>query len=60
MLDAKQRAEIDQAMAAMVEMFPPLWRRLYEGCKAEGFSEVDSLSLLKTYILSQCRNVPMG
>ena len=55
-MDEKQRAELDQAQAFLAEYLPPTWRNLYEGCKREGFSELESLGLLKTYILSQAAN----
>ena len=53
MLDAKQRAEIDQSMAAMVELLPPMWRGLYTTSLDQGFTETESFALLKVYILSQ-------
>lgn len=56
MLDDKIRSELDQASAAMVEMLPPLWRRLYQKCIEVGFTETASLQLVKTYILSAGTN----
>lgn len=55
MLDPKQQSEVDQSAAYLGEAFPPLWRRLYENCIERGFSESESLKLVQTYILSQCR-----
>ncbi len=45
---------MDQAAAFLGDTFPPLWRRLYEGNLSQGFTEVESLKLVQTYILSQC------
>lgn len=56
MLDDALRAKLDQASATLVEMFPPLWRQLYDGCAKEGFSDSESLELVKAYILSQAAN----
>ena len=56
MLDAKLRAEIDQSFEMMVEMLPPLWRGLFEGCKAKGFTDDQAMELVKIYILSQGSN----
>ena len=56
MLDAKVRAEIDQSFEMMVEIFPPLWRGLFEGCREKGFTEEQAMELVKTYILSQGSN----
>ena len=53
MLNDKERAELDQVMAACAEMFPRMCRSLYEGLKAEGFTEEQSFRLLIAYILSQ-------
>ena len=36
----------------MGDSFPPLWRRLYEGCIAAGFTEEQALALVKVYIFS--------
>ena len=53
MLDDAERANYEQAEALLVELFPPLWRQLYDGCVKQGFTEEQSLALLKAYILSQ-------
>jgi len=53
MLDEKLRAELDQASAGLIELFPPLWWGLFQSCIAEGFTEVQALELVKAYILSQ-------
>ncbi|MCK9569130.1 hypothetical protein M0R72_09325 [Candidatus Pacearchaeota archaeon] len=53
MLNDKERAELDQAMAACAEMFPRMWRSLYEGLKSEGFTEEQAMRLLIAHILSQ-------
>lgn len=54
MLDQKMAAMIEQGRATMIEYMPPLWRGLYEASIREGFSQSESLELLKAYILSQC------
>ena len=53
MLNDKQRSDLEQAIAGMREVFPSSWRQLYEGCIEEGFTEKQSMDLVKTYILSQ-------
>ena len=52
MLDDKTRAELDQAVAALIELYPPTWRGLYLGCVSEGFTPDEALALVKTHILS--------
>lgn len=56
MLDDKVRAELDQSRAAIIEVFPSIWRGLYLACVKEGFSELEAMELVKTYILSQGNN----
>lgn len=53
MLDAKMNSQLEQSRAALGEYMPPLWRALYDGCLASGFTEPQSLELVKAYILSQ-------
>lgn len=53
MLDEKLRAELDQAIAGMKEMMPPLWRQLFESCQEVGFDKGQALELVKAYILAQ-------
>lgn len=45
-------SRFDQSAAFMGDSFPPLWRRLYEGCIAAGFTEEQALALVKVYIFS--------
>ena len=52
MLDEKMQAMVEQAQATMVEMWPPLWKQLYQKCMKEGFNENQSMELVKAYILS--------
>ena len=52
MLSDKLRAIVDQNKAFVVESFPPLWRQLFLRCVEVGFSESESLELVKIYILS--------
>lgn len=54
-LDPKEAAKMDQAMAAVTEMFPPLWRGLYTRLVSQGFSEFQALELVKAYITASCR-----
>jgi len=53
MIDDKMRADFDQGIAAMMELWPPMWRQLFDRLKEEGFTEQQAMDLLKTYILSQ-------
>jgi len=52
-VDPKKQAEIDQAVAGLIDTFPHTWRLLYLSLLTEGFSESQSLELVKTWILSQ-------
>jgi hypothetical protein len=52
----KQRAEVDQAAAWLVDSLPPLWHNLYKQCRKEGFTELQAFELVKTYILAQATN----
>jgi len=52
MLDDKIRSEVEQAQAAMVELWPSLWRQLFLRNIEEGFTEGQSMDLVKAYILS--------
>jgi hypothetical protein len=52
MINPKQRAELEQAQAMLVETLPPLWRGLYLNSVKEGFTKVQALELVKTFILS--------
>lgn len=53
-LTPEELAECDESSATLADYFAPFWRRLFENCAKEGFSEHDSLRLVQTYILSQC------
>jgi hypothetical protein len=53
MLDPKKQHEIEQAFAALVEHYPALWRSIYIKCTEEGFSPIEAMDLVKTYILAQ-------
>lgn len=48
----KDLQKLEQGRAMIVDHLPPLWRGLYEGLQKEGFDQVLSFELLKTYILS--------
>jgi hypothetical protein len=42
----------EQSSTALSDMFPPLWKALYDKCIAEGFTEAQAMELLKVFILS--------
>lgn len=46
----KKRAKLDQAIAKGTEMFPMVWRSLYENCLIHKFTEEQALKLVCTYI----------
>jgi hypothetical protein len=52
MLDAKQRAEFDQSVAQFAELFPAVCWQAFERLKVEGFSEVQAMEIVKTYVLA--------
>ena len=58
MLDGKQQAELEQSIAAQIEMFPPLWRGVFLGCKKEGFTDEQSMELVKTMIMKDSMHGP--
>lgn len=55
MLDEKITAALDQGIAAISEMCPPLWWGLYEGCKKQGFSDDQAMEILKTIVAQTIR-----
>lgn len=46
----KDAHNFDQNAAFLGDSFPPLWKRLFDGCVSVGFTELQSMELLKTYI----------
>jgi len=44
------KAEAEQAQAWLCDTLPPMWKRMYDRLISEGFSEKQSLTLLKTYV----------
>lgn len=46
--------KIDQGMAMLADILPPMWRRIYRANREAGWDETKSFQLLQTYILSQC------
>ena len=56
MLDPKKQHDLEQAFACFTEYYPSLWRGIYLKCVEEGFTPIESLDLVKTYILSQNPN----
>ena len=56
MINEKLRAEIDQAISFMIEVYPVQWRQLYLKLIEEGFTKVEALDLVKTFITTNCKN----
>jgi len=54
-MDPKQRAEMDQSLALMIDYYPTQWRQLYQRMLDEGFTKAEALEILKTYIDTSCR-----
>jgi hypothetical protein len=54
-LDPRESAKMDQALAAVTEIFPPLWHGLYVRLIRQGFNETQALELVKAYIAASCR-----
>ncbi|KKM86805.1 hypothetical protein LCGC14_1275260 [marine sediment metagenome] len=44
--------DLEQSIAVMGDMFPPLWRKMYTRSIEEGFTEEQAFALVQTYILS--------
>ena len=51
MLDEAKRAEIDQMMTEVNEVYPAMMWGLYKGYQEQGFSELQSFELVNTHIL---------
>ena len=51
---AQTAAERVAVVDGLVDLLPPVWRKLFLRSVAEGFTETESFMLLQTYILSQC------
>lgn len=51
---ANRQRQLDEAVTQATDLFPPMWRSLHDKCRSEGFSDSESLQLVKAYILSQC------
>lgn len=54
MIDDKKRAEFDQISAGFNELVVAGWRRTYLQLVKDGFTEEESLDILKTYITTSC------
>ena len=52
MLDPKQISSFDQASSSIIETIPSFIRNLYLKFVEEGFSEQQSMELVKTYLQS--------
>jgi len=55
MLDPQIQAEFDQSAKLLGDNLPPLWKKLFDGCIKEGFTEIQAMELVKTYIMSLSR-----
>ena len=54
MLNDEKRRELDQAMAAICEFLPPVWRQLYVKLVEEQFTRQQAFELVKTYVMATC------
>jgi hypothetical protein len=52
-IDPDDVRRFDQGAAWLADNLPPQWRRMYDNCIKEGFDTLDSLALVKAYIISQ-------
>ncbi len=48
----KKQGELDQALAMVADNWPPVWFRIFTNLKERGFTEDQSMDLLKTYIIA--------
>ena len=55
-MEPDKQSDLDQSCADIVDMFCPMWRRMFNLLVEEQFTESESLKLVQTYILSQCPN----
>ena len=55
MISDKQRAELDQAAAAIKEFYPPLLWGLFTNLKEQGFTDAQSLYLTGQYLCTITR-----
>lgn len=50
--DADKQRKRDEGFAALGDVFPPLWRRLYCNLQSEGFTDKECFVLVQTYIIA--------
>lgn len=50
----RKAQEFEQASALVADTYPPVWRRMYNNCKNEGFDDRQSMKLVMVHILSMC------
>lgn len=50
MINDRTRSEFDQGAATVSKLLPSLWRQLFLGCVAQGFTKSQAFELLKEYI----------
>lgn len=50
------KPDLEEAMVTMREVIPRTWWNIYQGCLESGFSPLQSMQLLHTYILAQNPN----
>lgn len=50
--EARMKRSYDEAMTAIAEDFPRLWRGIYNNCRVEGFTHTEAMHLVETHIMS--------
>lgn len=52
----KEIAEYDQNAKLVLDVIPSFWKQMYVSLIKEGFSETQSMEILKTYITASALN----
>lgn len=52
-MNDNNRHDLDQKSALMGDLFPGLWKRIYDNLLVEGFTELQAMELLKAFIVGQ-------
>jgi hypothetical protein len=47
--------KLDEARTFVIDHQPKLWRGIYNGLIAEGFSEPQAFTILLTYVSTSCK-----
>lgn len=50
----QMQRNIDEGRSLMIDHLPALWRGMYMRAIAEGFTPDEAMTLVRTYIMSQC------